>query len=635
MKTGRALRGIAFRFWLLVSLLLTVLMLAGAGIEARLAYLQSVEAAERLQQTEARAAADRIGQYLKAIEAQVHDAATLAWDSGALSAADLQEEFHRVMKLVPAIAEMRSVDALGRERLYVSRVDRDRVESRTPVAFDGTGLRNGGVAYGPVVSREGAHPFASLVIRERDGKPGGVTIAELDLKFVTDVVQGIAVGRTGNAYVVDRDNRLVAHPDLSLVLRSTNLTQLPHVAKARAALAANPASALPTQWSRSIDGHPVLVSAAHVPGPDWLLFAEEPEAEALEPVRQILYRTAMLLVAGLVVAFLASRFLARALAKPILRLREGAARIGGGRLDARIDVKTGDEVESLAHEFNRMAERLEESHASLEAKVEARTRELAAARDQAERANAAKTRFLASASHDLRQPMHTIGLLVGILRDRTRNEEARALAEKVQASVDVMQALFSSLLDISKLDAGAIKPTIADFRIDEVLRRIDVNYAPHAAEKGLELRIVGSRAVVQSDAIMLERIVGNLVTNAVRYTSRGRVLVGCRRASGMLRILVCDTGVGIAAEHLDAVFDEFVQLANPERQRSNGLGLGLSIVKRSADLLGHALIVRSTTTRRAAPRWPRYAGTGAVTWRAPARARMRCVPWKAICAPPT
>jgi signal transduction histidine kinase/CheY-like chemotaxis protein len=620
------MHGIALRFWLLVSLLLCGVLLAGAGIEARLAYLDSIEAAERAQRLEARAAGDRISQYLGTIESQIRDAATLAWGSGALSTADLQEEFHRVMKLVPAISEMRNIDSRGRERLYVSRTDKDRVDSRSYVSEDIVKrAQMAPVVYGPVTFHEGARPFASIAVRESDHRPSGVSIAELDLKFVTDVVQGIAIGETGNAYVVDRENRLVAHPNLSLVLRETNLAGLPHVAAAREALAESPDAALPTRWSQAIDGRGVLVSAVHIAGPDWLLFAEEPEDEALAPVRKILYRNGALLIAGIIVAFLASRLLAGALTRPILRLREGAIRLAGGRLDARIDVKTGDEIESLAQEFNRMAEQLEESYSGLEAKVAERTRELASARDQvqrqarelamlneeltakvgelgvrkdeAEKANAAKTRFLASASHDLRQPLHTIGLLAGILRDHTRNDDARDLAGKVEASVAVMQNLFGSLLDISKLDAGAIRPGIIDFQVHDVLDRVEANYGPQAAEKRLAFRLRTSRAAVRSDPIVLERILGNLITNAIRYTDRGKILIGCRRSGEKLRILVLDTGIGIAADDLAIVFEEFVQLANPERDRTKGLGLGLSIVKRSAELLGHALIVRSTLGR--------------------------------------
>jgi signal transduction histidine kinase/CheY-like chemotaxis protein len=268
-----------------------------------------------------------------------------------------------------------------------------------------------------------------------------------------------------------------------------------------------------------------------------------------------------------------------------------------------------------------MASRLQESYAGLDAKIHERTRELTEAndkvreqamtleklnealgdrvvaldvkREEADRANAAKTRFLAAASHDLRQPLHSVGLLVGILRERMPTVELSTLVDKVQLSVQAMESLFKSLLDISKLDAGAVVPNVSEFDIGSLLRAIENSYAPQAEEKGLVLDVVASSAFVRSDPVLLERIIGNLVSNAIRYTYHGRVLVGCRRHSDALRIMVIDTGVGIAAVHLDDIFDEFFQVGNPERDRSKGLGLGLSIVKRTAELLGHTLTVRS------------------------------------------
>jgi signal transduction histidine kinase/CheY-like chemotaxis protein len=226
-----------------------------------------------------------------------------------------------------------------------------------------------------------------------------------------------------------------------------------------------------------------------------------------------------------------------------------------------------------------------------------RLAEMTAMRDETERANKAKTRFLASASHDLRQPMHAISLLVGILRERVVDAEEQLLVGKIETSVQAMENLFGSLLDISKLDAGAVKPSVSSFPIENVLHLIELNYTPLAQEKGIALKVMRSGVKVRSDAQVLERILGNLVANAIRYTSKGRVLVGCRRRGEALQVLVFDTGVGIPAAHLGDIFDEFFQLANPERDRSKGLGLGLSIVKRSAELLGHPPIVRSQPGR--------------------------------------
>lgn len=320
---------------------------------------------------------------------------------------------------------------------------------------------------------------------------------------------------------------------------------------------------------------------------------EQRRSEALRPVYLSLAAALGAFAVSILVAIAASFVLARRLATPILALREGAARIGSGDLSARIEADTGDEIALLADDFNRMASRLGESYESLERRVAERTAELAMRRQEADAANAAKTRFLAAASHDLRQPMHAISLLVGLLHDRVRSASERELVEKVQDSVQAMENLFSGLLDISKLDAGAVRPNNVPFEIGAVLRHVALHGAPSARAKGLEFRVVPSRTVVVSDPVLLERILSNLVTNAIRYTDRGKVLVGCRRAGNALRVLVCDTGIGIAPEYRDEIFEEFFQVRHTERDRSQGLGLGLSIVKRTARLLGHELVVRS------------------------------------------
>ncbi len=189
--------------------------------------------------------------------------------------------------------------------------------------------------------------------------------------------------------------------------------------------------------------------------------------------------------------------------------------------------------------------------------------------------------------------MHTIALLVGLLRERIRFPEVREIVDGIHASVRAMEKLFGGLLDISQLDAGTVRALPRAFAVDELLRLVELCYAPQAAAKGLRLRVPRSRGVLRSDPALLERALGNLVANAIRYTDRGTVLVGCRRRGAGVAIQVWDTGHGIAAQHLDQVFEEFFQLRNPERDRSKGLGLGLAIVKRSVELLGHQLQVKS------------------------------------------
>jgi signal transduction histidine kinase/PleD family two-component response regulator len=223
--------------------------------------------------------------------------------------------------------------------------------------------------------------------------------------------------------------------------------------------------------------------------------------------------------------------------------------------------------------------------------------ELRAEKEAAESANVAKSRFLAAASHDLRQPMHALGLFLQSLRQGRLAERERGLVENISASYNAMEGLFDALLDISRLDAGVVEPRVRTFAVKRVLERLRNDYASQAAAKGLVLSVRPCGAFVRSDPTLLEEILGNFVSNAVRYTREGRVVVGCRRARGMLRIEVWDTGPGIPQDRQEDVFRDFVQLGNPERDRRQGLGLGLSIVQRLSRLLDHPLELRSAPGR--------------------------------------
>ncbi|HYQ90916.1 MAG TPA: NahK/ErcS family hybrid sensor histidine kinase/response regulator, partial [Candidatus Competibacteraceae bacterium] len=210
-----------------------------------------------------------------------------------------------------------------------------------------------------------------------------------------------------------------------------------------------------------------------------------------------------------------------------------------------------------------------------------------------EQANAAKTRFLATASHDLRQPIHALGLFFAALAEQVGNIETTPLLKQIEDSINTIDAMLNALLDISKLDAGVIHPKPGPVAVAGLFQRLETEYQPIARETGNALRMHPCQAVVQSDAAMLERVLRNLIANALRYTKNGRVLVATRRRGAKLRFEVHDTGPGIPADKLDDIFQEFYQLGNPERDRRQGLGLGLAIVKRVAALLGHDLTVRS------------------------------------------
>ena len=221
------------------------------------------------------------------------------------------------------------------------------------------------------------------------------------------------------------------------------------------------------------------------------------------------------------------------------------------------------------------------------------SRVLEAAKLQAERANLGKSRFLAAASHDLRQPLQTLTLLRGILSKSIKDENGLALVRKLDEPLQVMSGMLNTLLDINQLEAGIVNPEIVVFSVDTLFDRLKTEFSYHVAAKELDWRVVGSGLHIRSDPRLLEQMIRNLLWNAVKYTPHGKILLGCRRRGDKLRLEVWDTGVGIPEQHLQSIFEEFHQVDNPARDRSLGLGLGLAIVQRIGDMLGHAIDVRS------------------------------------------
>jgi signal transduction histidine kinase len=222
---------------------------------------------------------------------------------------------------------------------------------------------------------------------------------------------------------------------------------------------------------------------------------------------------------------------------------------------------------------------------------------LKVAKIQAEKANAAKSRFLAAANHDLRQPLQSLGLHLASLERAGEHDRRHILTHEMPRALDAMASLMNGLLDIGKLESGELEFEIREFPADEVIDRVVREYAYQASSKGLEFRVVRSGVTLRSDPVLLERIVGNLVDNAVRYTHHGKVLVGCRVCDESVRIEVWDSGVGIAPAERSMIFEQYYQLDNPARNSKKGLGIGLSVARGLADLLGHAVDLRSTVGR--------------------------------------
>jgi signal transduction histidine kinase/ActR/RegA family two-component response regulator len=580
------------RYALQVGGIAVLLLACAALIEGTFGYRQARAQMASRQAVLSRAAATEIELYLKEVTAGLRQVQLLPWGGADFGAARRREELHRLLALHPALVELQDVDAQGRERLFVSRTDLDRVGAAPAAAADGTVP---GLGFGlPRFDDQGV-PNVTLTLPVDRSNIAAATRATINLRFLADVVAGPRAEDGSRIYVVDAEGHLIAHPDPTLVLKQLDMASHAPVAAMRQAVAAG-ASAPAATDAPGLTGQAAVTTSLPIGLTGWLLFVEQSRDQALAPALATLQRMFWLLLGGGSVAMLVGWLSARRMAAPIARLSEATARLAAGQWDTPPKVNTGDEIELLADDFGAMSRQLQDSYRELEHKIETRTAELRQRRDEAERANAAKTRFLAAASHDLRQPMHAIGLLVGVLRTRLVEPGTQGLADKAQQAVRTMEGLFGALLDISKLDAGAVTARPEIVRLADTLERAERTYAPLATDKGLRFRALATTLCVRTDAALLDRIVGNLCVNAIRYTDQGGVLLACRVREGRVVLRVFDSGIGIAPEHRAAIFEEFVRL-NPKTAGDEGLGLGLSIVKRSAELLGLEVHVASRPGR--------------------------------------
>jgi GAF domain-containing protein/HAMP domain-containing protein len=368
----QAHRGRLFRkYLLLIMSLVSVGLLVSGGISMYFAYRENSAALASLQHEKAIGASSRIEQYLRHVSQQLSYAALPQID-----AADLElrrVEFLKLLRQAPEVTDISMLDATGREQIAVSRLGMDVVGSGKDRSQDAAfvNAKPGQPWYGPVYFRKETEPYMTVALRS-GGAKGPVTVAELNLKFIWDVVSRIKIGDKGKAYVIDKSGLLVADPDIGLVLRKTSMAELAHVKATAGVRRADE----PAMQSHDLAGTRVLTSMAPIDPVDWQVFVEQPVAEVYAKLNASILLTIGLLLSGLVVSALAAGALARSMVRPIRTLDEGARRIGAGDLDQKIVIKTGDELEGLADQFNHMSGQLRESYAGLERKVEQRTGEL-------------------------------------------------------------------------------------------------------------------------------------------------------------------------------------------------------------------------------------------------------------------
>jgi signal transduction histidine kinase len=391
----------------LVVLVSGALVISGL-VQIYFSYQENKSALARIQHEKAAAAAIRIEQFVRTLEHDLSWIAQTAWGTRAVPLDQRRLDSLRLLRQSPAITEVSHIDPSGREQLRVSRLAMDVIGSNEDVSNDPRFVRamTRETYFSPIYFRKESEPYMTIAMAGA-AEDAGVVIAEANLKFIWDVVSNLKVGEGGNAYVVDERGRLIAHPDISVVLQKTDLSMLPQVRAVAEGGGVGKSEMFDAMLGSDLSGTDVLSANATIAPLNWTVFVDLPIAEAFAPLYASILRTVLLVLAGVAVSTAASLYLVRRMVSPIQVLREGAGRIGAGALDHRIDVRSDDELEALADEFNAMTERLRDSRAGLERKVEERTRDLSDTLEQ-QTATADILRAISSSPTDLESVLVTV-----------------------------------------------------------------------------------------------------------------------------------------------------------------------------------------------------------------------------------
>jgi len=583
--------------------LVTGAVVASGAVEAYFAFRDNEASLVQIQREKASAAAAAIQQFIGEVESDIGT----ALHPGLLDDASIQgryTDFLRILHQVPSITELVYIDPTGIEQAGHSLDAGDFKEPRKDRSGDPAFLQPtvDQPYFSPVFFVNESEPHMTMALRA--GPSGGVVVADLTLKLIRDVISGIKVGKAGLAYAVDSEGNLILHPDPSLILNRTNLASLPQVKAALSAAGGSDQEEITV--GRDPSGGKVLTATESIPSLGWHVFVEQPLGEAFAPLYSSIFRTIILLIVGLALAFLASLVLARRMVTPIETLQAGAARIGSGDLDHPIQVRTGDELQALAEEFNRMTEQLRESYAGLEKKVEDRTRDLNVALAQLEEkgreveaVSRHKSEFLANMSHELRTPLNAIIGFSEVLREQMfgeLNEAQMGYVGDVLEAGQHLLSLINDILDLSKIEAGRMELELGDVSVLQALNSGLTMHGERANRNGISLNLtVGPEVgVIRADERKIRQVIFNLLSNAVKFTPPGgHVDVSAFIADGMVEVAVADTGPGIVLEDHERIFEEFQQARRSSRGSREGTGLGLTLSRQFIELHGGRLWVES------------------------------------------
>lgn len=563
-------------------------LLTSGAIDLLFSYQDQRNALANTERARAASAAVMIERFMEQIEQEIQDAAKNPQPDSPAGLTQRRANYVAFLKHVPAVTDIAYIDTAGKEQLRVSRIAVDLIgmEADYSQAAEFLEAKNQKTYFGPIYFRNESEPYLTISVAE-PGTNAGVVVADVNLKFIWDVVSEIKVGKSGKAYVVDSHGILVAHPDISLVLQKTSLSSLPQVQDAM--VASTQPSILDqaeVTIARDIQGNRVLSTYLPIRTLGWLVFVEQPLGDAFAPLRFSVLRTVWLLVGGLLASVLASLFLAQRMVAPIKVLHDSAARIAAGALDQTIEIHTGDELEDLSEEFNRMTARLRVSNAAMEQKV----RDLGVAYAELEQKNllledaqgqlvrteklAAIGQLAGGVAHDLRNPLGAIKNAIYYLnRKLGTNAEAKEnpriaqFLNIIEEEVDHSNQIITDLLTFTRLGTLSVSNVNLGEIIENTLSSVELKeHTQIIKEFDVEL------PEVLADGDQLQRVFANLTLNAQDAMPEGGVLtIATRRKDGFAEVMFKDTGMGINDEVMKNIFEPLFTT------KTKGTGLGLAV----------------------------------------------------------
>ncbi|WP_293866201.1 ATP-binding protein [uncultured Alsobacter sp.] len=597
-------------------LLVTVALLFNGAVNMALSYREALASASEVQREKAQAASERVIQFFDGIETQMGWTTRAEWARATLE--QRRYDFIRLLRQSPPITDVIQIDGTGKERLRYSRLEPDAVDSGQDFSTDPRFAEAVAkkIWYGPVTFRRGSEPYMTLSMAHAGRNPG-VTSASVNLKLIWDVVSSIRVGDTGYAFVTDETGKLVSHPDMSLVLRGSDVSARPQVAAALAGRDDGVGIQVAGLEGGQGLASQVLSTHVRVPRLGWIVFVEMPLREVLNPVLVSLSQTALLLALGVLMAIVFGSLLAGRLVVPIKQLQAGALRLGEGDLTQRIPVTSKDEIGTLAVRFNDMAGRIQEAQETLEGKVEARTQalkqsleDLSAAQDRLVQTEklASLGQLTAGIAHEIKNPLNFVNNfaelsteLVQELRERV-DEAGTSLPAEKRAELDEVADLISGNLQRIVQHGKRADSIVRNMLLHSrggggEARSVEIN---GLVEEALNLAFHGARAEHPSFNVALERrydpqagmatvlpqdltrVLLNLIGNAFQATEKRaaempghvpQVTVSTRARDKRVRIKVRDNGGGIPQDIRGRIFEPFFTT----KPAGQGTGLGLSI----------------------------------------------------------